>query len=433
MAIVGIALFLRLLMTFDTGGFGDEEVRIAHEVASGNGFQAPSLYGDEIRSTSQKSPAVSYLIALSLLLSSSFPYVGFIVVQAIVGAVGCWWLARLGEMTLGYRTGLIAAMLAAFFVPHIWWIRHYGEHIFAATGMIGVLLLLYRAENTRRLREAIGFGVAVGLTGYFTADVLLAAPFLALWLAWRDRERGLWSSVKRPLIAGFVAFVVLAPWTVRNYNIHGTFVLVRTGFGTALWWGNNPEATGTDWFLVEDADGTVQRVSGRYSMPPDLYDHLSTLSEVEQERHLTRVAVDWIRDHPGEAIALWFRKLYYFWWFSNLNDLDPVPVARDLAWGSVLLLFVVGMIQAGRKPTMIMARSDRVDLLPARVCTQFSDLAPLFFPLATSTWVHVTTVVSANWRMRIPIEPIVLLFSAYAMLTLFTAVSRRRPDTTRFP
>ena len=153
-------------------------------------------------------------------------------------------------------------------------------------------------------------------------------------------------AVQGPLIAGVVAFVVLSPWTIRNYRVHDAFVLVRTGIGTNLWLGNNPEATGTDWFLVEDGEGDVRRVSGRYAMPPELYDYLATLSEVEQERHLTRVALGWIRDHPREAAALWLLKFYYFWWFSDLNDIAPVPALREIAWGAVLVFFALGTIQA---------------------------------------------------------------------------------------
>ena len=98
-----------------------------------------------------------------MLASASFPYVGFIIAQAIVGAVCCWWLARLGQMTLGDRTGLLAAVLPVFFVPHIWWMRHYGEHIFAAAGMVGVLLLLYRADRTGKRRNMVAWGAAIGL------------------------------------------------------------------------------------------------------------------------------------------------------------------------------------------------------------------------------------------------------------------------------
>lgn len=43
---------------------------IPYEIASGNGFQAPPLYGYELRPTSQRAPGVSSLITLSVLASA---------------------------------------------------------------------------------------------------------------------------------------------------------------------------------------------------------------------------------------------------------------------------------------------------------------------------------------------------------------------------
>jgi hypothetical protein len=411
--VVAVAFGLRLLMLLDAGGWGSEDVLIAQQIVAGNGFQGPSLYGDEVGPTSQKAPAIPYLLALSMLFAPGWPYAGFMVMQAVAGALGCWWLARLGEETLGPRTGLLAALFAALFVPHIWWMRHIGEQVFAAAAMAGVMLLLYRAERTGRLRDTVGWGAALGASGWLSADLLLPAPLCALWLVWRRRRRGLREAVRLPAIAAVVAFAVLSPWTVRNYLVHGEPVLVRTGLGTAAWWGNNPDATGTDWFLIDDGTGNVRRVSGRYAMPPELFAELTTMSEVEQERHLLRAALAWVGDHPGAAARLAAWKLYYYWWFSDLNDREPVPVARDLAWGAVLVFFVIGMVTALRRDAEL--------------------TLPLLFPLATSTLLHVATVVSQNWRMRIPIEPIILLLAAHGLLIAASFTRRALQQTAASP
>jgi hypothetical protein len=412
-ALAALAFGLRLLMLLDAGAWGTEDVLIAEQIAAGNGFQGASLYGDEIRPTSQKSPAVAYLLALSMILAPGWPYAGFMVMQALAGALGCWWLARLGGETLGPRAGLLAALFAALFVPHIWWMRHLGEQIFAAAGMAGVMLLLYRAERTDRIRDAICWGMGLGASGYFSADLLLPAPLFALWFAWRRRRHGLWPALQKPAIAAVVAFAVLSPWTARNYLVHGELVLVRTGLGTAAWWGNNPDATGTDWFLIDDGTGNVRRVSGRYAMPPELFAKLTTMSEVDQESHLMGAALAWVRDNPGAAARLGARKFLYYWWFSDLNDREPVPVLRDLAWAAVLVFFLIGTVAALRRNAELML--------------------PLLFPLATSTVIHVATVVSQNWRMRIPIEPIVLLLAAHGVLTAASLASRRSASAEQAP
>lgn len=401
-AVVAVAVRLAAIPLLGTG-WAAEDLAIAEQIAAGNGFQAPSLYGGELRPTSQKSPGVPYLLALSLWLSPGAPRAGFMVLQAFAAGLGCWWTGLLGRRLFGAHTGLLAAALLAVFVPHIWWMRHIGHHVFAAAAISGTLLLLYRARAHDRVRDDVAWGAALGAAGYFSSDVLLPAPLLALWLAWRRREQGL-GALRGPLLAGVAAFAVLAPWTVRNFQVHDAFVLVRTGFGTALYWGNNSQATGTDWVIEQQPDGTVLYVPGLYKVDPELLARLTPLSEVEQEAVLQGIAWQWIRDNPGAAARLWLRKLGYFWWFTRIGDIDPVPWLRDLAWGAVLLLALLGVRRAVRE------RNEPGVLLP------------LVAPLLTTTLVHVTTVVSSNWRMRIPIEPIVLLFAAHGLVAVLAII-----------
>ena len=43
-----------------------------------------------------------------------------------------------------------------------------------------------------------------------------------------------------------VALLVIAPWTVRNWLVHGEPVFIKSTFGYAFWQGNSPGSWGTD-------------------------------------------------------------------------------------------------------------------------------------------------------------------------------------------
>lgn len=92
------------------------------------------------------------------------------------------------------------------------------------------------------------------------------------------------------IVAGFV--VTIAPWTVRNFNVLGSFVLISTNGGDALYRANNAKATG----------GYVE--AGEVD--------LSGLSEVELDRQGRRLAVQWIRAHPLEFAQLALGKQMLF-------------------------------------------------------------------------------------------------------------------------
>ena len=43
-----------------------------------------------------------------------------------------------------------------------------------------------------------------------------------------------------------VAALVITPWTVRNWLVHGRPMFIKSSFGYAFWQGNNPISWGTD-------------------------------------------------------------------------------------------------------------------------------------------------------------------------------------------
>jgi hypothetical protein len=405
-ALLALALRLGFMFGFQIWetSFAAEDLTIAHYIAEGRGFSAPALHGDYVGPTSQKAPAVPYMLAFGLWLGT-FPFFWYQIVQALAGAACCWWIGRLGERVLYPRAAMLSAVLLAVYVPLIWWMKYAGDHIFGGAALLVCLLLLYRAADTGTLVAAAQWGAALGVSAYFSAEPLVAAPFFALWLAWRRRSDGWVIALTAPALAAAVALLVISPWTLRNYAVHGELVLVRTGFGTALWWGNNKDATGTDWFLVTDENGETRRVSGRYRMPEELASEIRDLPEVEQERHLARAGFAWIRANPGKAARLFARKFGLYWWFNYIENVDSVPILREIFWAGVLAFFLVGAGSALATRAMI--------------------AAPVLLPLATSSLLHSLTVVSHNWRMRLPVEPLMLLFAAHGLLVVLGRFSPR--------
>ena len=431
LAVVLLALVLRLGFIFGfqiwESSFAAENLTIANHIAAGQGFSAPALYGDYVGPTSQKAPGVPYLLAVGYWLGPPSPFFWYQLVQALVGAACCWWLGRLAARILYSRAAMLSAVLLALYVPLIWWMKYAGDHIFGGAALLVCLLLLYRAADTGTLVAAAQWGAALGLAAYFSAEPLLPAPFLALWLVWRRRHDGWVKALAGPAIAAVVALLIISPWTIRNYAVHGEFVLVRTGFGTALWWGNNDQATGTDWFLVAGEDGQTVRVSGIYHLPEELEREIRDLPEVEQERRLTRVGFAWMRDNPGRAARLFVKKFWYFWWFNYIENVKPVPILREIAWAGVLVFFLVGV------GSILTRRRDRGPHDSGTVVGAMVDrmmIVPVLLPIATSTLMHSITVVSANWRMRQPVEPLILLLATHGILVALGRISPKLgPDT----
>ena len=90
---------------------------------------------------------------------------------------------------------------------------------------------------------ALAAGVFWGVLALGRPAIVAFLPLVLLWLWWNRRTRQDWlKSCSLILVA---ATLVLLPWTVRNYRIHGRLILVSTNSGATFWNGNSPFSTGT--------------------------------------------------------------------------------------------------------------------------------------------------------------------------------------------
>lgn len=122
-------------------------------------------------------------------------------------------------------------------------------------------------------------GAAIGIATLVRPSAILLPGLLAVCqLALGRRTRAeLLEQAKAVVVATVMALVLIAPWTIRNYQLLGSFVLVSTNGGVTLWMGNHP---GTD---------------GSFA---DLPEEVVALPEAERSRVLGEQAKAYIRQDP---------------------------------------------------------------------------------------------------------------------------------------
>ena len=84
---------------------------------------------------------------------------------------------------------------------------------------------------------AAAAGLTAGVAILVRPAMLMFLPLAALWLAVH----------RRPALAAALvvtSLAVIAPWTVRNVRVYGTFVLIASEGGVTFWTGNHPLARG---------------------------------------------------------------------------------------------------------------------------------------------------------------------------------------------
>jgi hypothetical protein len=123
-----------------------------------------------------------------------------------------------------------------------------------------------------------------------------AYPLAPLWALAAGASGKRWRrAAAEGLLVLLVQHAVMVPWALRNQRALGGFSFTTTAAGMSLFIGNNPNATGHWYDPVEDFREVI-RVHGRSQ-------------GFARDRLYRRLALGWMREHPGDALALYGRKL----------------------------------------------------------------------------------------------------------------------------
>jgi hypothetical protein len=190
-------------------------------------------------------PGYPYFVALVWRATGSLR--GVLWVQAALGALLVPAVGRAGSLVFGRRAGLVAGAIAAFYPDFVWFAAHFwSETLFIVVAWWAIERTL-QADAGGRARAAAVAGVLWGLATLTRELALYLVPIVAVWMlrpggdaAGRALE---WLRPFRARLARAAALVLacvltVAPWTLRNALVFGSFIPVSTMGGLNLWQGN---------------------------------------------------------------------------------------------------------------------------------------------------------------------------------------------------
>ncbi len=432
----GLALGLRIWavssLSVDPGGpLAYEHGRIAENLLAGRGFSIEFL-GTE-GPTSQQAPFYPLLLTAAWWgLGAGTPgaILAVQLLQCIAGTALVLTVAWLGWSLVPERPciGWVAAIGAAVYPTHVYMVTHLQVAIWAALLLTTLLAVVVSP------RWYATWGGAV-LAGWLAGVLLLVEPILALalpicaaafWMAegysdWRDRLHR--AALGRVALMAAVAAAIIAPWSIRNWIVHGEPVFIKSTFGYAFWQGNNPSSWGTDKIPKASAELLRQRHDGTLAginralwearhetlyiddvlLKPTGYREFSGLSEPQRSRRLGRRAWHFIRSDPARYGRLCLKRLRYFLLFDETNPKAANRLYR-LATVTWLVLALIGLWIS---------------------CGRWRALWPTYAIFTVVTLFHALVIVSA--RFRIPVEPMTFVWAAAASAPLLVRLVWRPP------
>jgi 4-amino-4-deoxy-L-arabinose transferase-like glycosyltransferase len=400
-AVFFVALALRVAYVLASTGLHPQPYadsvdydQIAWNLAHGAGYSVGE--GAAAYATALRPPIVPWLTSLLYRLIGH-QYLGALMLQAVIGALIPLLVVALGAVLFGGGVGRVAGWLAAFDPLLVFFSGYLMTETPFSVALLAAIVASVTWVRTPRPGRALGAGLLWGLAVLTRPTAMLAPLVIALW-AWRplglsirpgDRARQL-----AMLTLGVV--VVVAPWTIRNAIVFRSFIPVTTSGGRVLFESNNevvwndPARRGGQ-IAVFDIEPYASRYRGR--------------SEVEWDGIGRALAVDFLKRHVRDWPAMAWAKFARFWrltaegggtgtWNGPGSPITSLRRAIDplLLWSvPILPLAVWGLVRSLRGPRRW------YQSIPALLIGYFTLLALIYW---------------GSLRMRMPIEPLVVLLAA---------------------
>ena len=320
LASIGLLHEYRTRPGQDNFGFGWEMGRIGRSIALGRGFSSP--YEGNTGPSAWEPPLYPFLMGAVFKVFGVYTFASAWVLLSINSALASlttipiFWIAH---RTFGERVALWSAYSWAL-SPYTWyWSIHWiWDTTFTPLVLACLCLLALEMVEWPGYRGWILFGALYAIGALANPTMLAFLPFCGLWI-WRQRHRHALPSLAGVVLSSFTFFLVLSPWLIRNYEVFGHFVFIRNDFGLQFRLGNGPYADGMLMpFLQPNLD------------PAELA-KFQRMGELAYAAECKRIALDWIRSHPGRFAVISLKRFFYFWNGVPRPTSSVSPLARTTA------------------------------------------------------------------------------------------------------
>ena len=343
--------------------------------------------------TPPNTPTAHWSFLYPLYLAGTYAITGYhpLAARLLQGAVGgallCFLVYKIGRRAADENTGLVAAGLAAVYG----YLIYYNAALMTETfSVVLILLTLYLSielkENPTPMRW-VGLGLSLGLAALLRQTVLLFAPFLLVWLFMELRARGIrWWHFVLPVM---IIFLMISPWTLRNYLVYREFLLLNSNAGYALYASNNPNL-GTNWQNELVVVPVPEELAGQ--------------NEAQLDRALTKKGIESILADPERYLWLTLNKsLEYvrFWPSSDSSRISNLN--RVLSFGLYLPFMLLGL---------------------GLSVSRWRNFVPLYLFIVIHTGIHLLSWPSP--RYRLPVDALLMVFAALTLVELAKQLKARR-------
>lgn len=309
-----IGFVLRIICIFTTSSYLDppdwEYGEIARNLVAGRGFARITYPLETLELTSSHAPFYPRVLAIAYsLFPKPWSFLSIQIIQSVISLFIIMIAFRTAQLLFDMNAAHVTALGVAIYPPLVYYSTSMTPAIFSLFFLSLTVWLLLDVHHRTWARSAF-MGIAYGCALLCDSIALALIPAAGFWFIVTHR----WIT-RHVLSALAIAILVILPWSIRNLRVHGTCVPITTQFGVNFWIGNNPRATGTDYYRVVTGR-PAHAILMTHTLSRTEKSELRAMTEIQRARYFTAKALVFMYKKPLDFLWLLVKKTAYYWWFS---------------------------------------------------------------------------------------------------------------------
>jgi 4-amino-4-deoxy-L-arabinose transferase-like glycosyltransferase len=330
---------------------------------------------------------------------------------SVVDAGTCVFIYLFAHSLFNKYIGLVAGLIACIY-PTLYiytgWMYAETLYTFLLLAICYCIFLIQRNEGKSKLLSIL-CGILLALLALTRQNGLLIIGLVILWAAFFFFRRK--HMLLQAALITLVACMLIAPWTLRNYLVSRSFVVVSTVDGTVLMGSYNDGSLANKGLWINPA--SIYRQMHKRIIP-----NCAATCEVAQEDLSKSLAIQWIKSHLKLIPRLMTYHLRNF--FTPYTGESDMPLNRFT--GQLSSKIVLGMSNTFPIAIYMLAALGLVVTLKR----YWREL--LFVYLVVLTTLGEALIYYGTSRFRTPIEPLLILLAAGFLCWLTQGEPEHHPD-----
>jgi len=315
-------------------------------------------------------------------------YTAVRIFQSVLGAFSCVLVYLIGKRMFTVSVGAVASFISIVYFPFIKSAELLLSELVFTFLLLLIVFYLLKIQENMNFRDSIILGLLSGIA-LLTRSMAILLPLFILPVFIYSRKGGLLYILKRYIVVLLFFCLTMAPWLIRNYNIHHRFVPTSVEGGMTLWMSYFP--TKGVFGINSTREDPVVAESYKIKDP------------VLRNRFLVKKIIDFIWNNPKEILALELKKVLYFW----------APFDWEIVGGRWFNFEYVAMLPFIAIGIFLAIKGFRKNYPVLLPIIYFQIMALIFY---------------GSPRFRLPIEPFIFILAATGILQCYKWMFDKRRE-----